>query len=79
MEVGVYKKSYESPSGPTNNASCLRHGFANMCFLYKEKCTLQNCMFFEISSTLMLALCFLPSAARSLKNNGPGGSKLGFG
>ena len=38
-----------------------------MCFSPKEKCTSQKCKIFEISAHLIFALCFPPSAARSLK------------
>ena len=41
------KKSDKSPSGSTNNACCFRHGFTKLCFLYKEKCTSQKCIFFR--------------------------------
>ena len=37
IRTGMCKKSYETPCGWTKNACCLRHGFTQMCFLYREK------------------------------------------
>ena len=56
IKVGVCKKSYETPSGWTQNASCLRHGFTKMCFWNREECTLKKCRFFEISSALIFVV-----------------------
>ena len=67
IKVWSVQKSFLNTSGSTKNACCLRHCFTNVCFLPREKCTSEDAYLFEISSSLLFALCFVPSAARSSK------------
>ena len=66
-KVGVCKNHFKHPVDRPQNACCLRHGFTKMCFLTREKCTSQKCIYFRNFEPLIFALCFLPSAARSSK------------
>ena len=64
--VSIRKKTYKSRSGLTKNTCCLILLVSRSCFSDREKAHRKNVLFFsEISITLIFALCFLPSAARS--------------
>ena len=79
LKAWTYEKSYNSRSGSTNNACCLRHGFSKLCLLYKEKCTSQICIFLPKFWALSFLQCvFYHLRHFRWKNNGPEDSKLRF-
>ena len=66
IKVGVYKKSNETQVDRPK-MHVVRDTVLQKCASYQKKCTFHKSIFFEISSSLIIALFFLPSAAQSSK------------